>query len=115
MATNGRVGGLRVDPAVQDWQRSAATNRAALTKKQRKDRARVRVKYDMPPELKERIEAAAEHERTSASQFAAFLLIWAMEQYEDQGSQTGAALRDLVFEAKELSRSLRFEWNLKLD
>jgi len=109
------VGGLRVDPAVQDWQRSAATNRAALTKKQRKDRERVRVKYDVPAELKQRIEDAAASERTSSSQLAAFLLQWAMEQYEDQDSATGAALREMVFDAKEMSRSLRFEWNLNMD
>lgn len=106
---------MRVDPAVRDWQQSAATNRAALTKKQRKDRERIRVKYDMPPELKERIETAAASERTSSSQLAAFLLLWAMDQYEDRDSATGAALREMVFDAKEVSRSLRFEWNLNLD
>lgn len=107
-----RVGGLKVDPAVLDWQRSAATNAAALTKKQRQDRKRVRVKYDVSEELKRRIEEAAKAEGTSASQLAAFLLEWVMGQYEDEGSEVGAELRELVDGAKVPSRSMRIEWNL---
>jgi hypothetical protein len=110
-----RVGGLRLDPAVSEWQRTAATNAAALTKKQRKDRQRIRVKYDMPPALKERIVQAAKEEGTSASQLAAFLLTWAMDRWEDPDHPVGVELRELVDEAKFPSRSLRIEWNLDLD
>jgi len=107
-----RVGGLRgLDPAVTEWQKTAATNTAALTSKQRKDRGRVRVKYDLPEELKERIEAAAKAEGTSASQIAAFFLNYAMGEYE--GGQ-GNELSSLLFDSKEPSRSMRFQWNLRL-
>lgn len=107
-----RVGGLRVDPEVERWQRTAATNVAALTAKQKKDRKRVRVKYDMELDLKQRIERAAEAEGTSASQLAAFLLGWVMDHWESENSPTGHVLRGLVEGAKVPSRSLRFEWNL---
>ncbi len=106
----GRVGGLKaIDPAVAEWQKTAATNPAALTKKQRQDRQRVRVKYDLPPELKDWIEAVAKETGTSASQLAAFLLTWAMGHW---GEETG--LREAVEESKEPSRSMRFQWNLRL-
>ena len=38
---------------VADFRQGAATNVAALPTRQRRDRARVRVKTDLPPELKE--------------------------------------------------------------
>jgi hypothetical protein len=110
-----RVGGLRRDPAVSEWQRTAAANTAAMTKKQRKDRQRIRVKYDVTPGLKGRIEQAAKEEGTSASQLAAFLLTWAMDRWEDPDHPVGVELRELVDEAKSPSRSMRIEWNLDLD
>jgi len=111
---NKRVGGLRgLDPAVVDWQKTAATNTAALTSKQRKDRQRVRVKYDLPEELKTRIEEAAQANGTSASQLAAFLLTFAIREYEAETDQ-GQTLREAVEESKEPSRSMRFAWNLRL-
>jgi len=97
---------------VTEWQKTAATNTAALTSKQRKDRQRVRVKYDLPEEMKDHIEAVAKAEGTSASQLAAFLLSWAIGHWEDEAG--GVALRNLVFNSKEPSRSMRFQWNLRL-
>jgi len=108
-----RVGGLRADPEVLAWQEQAATNIGALTKKQRQDRKRVRVKYDVSAQLKDRVEAAAKAEGTSASQLAGFLLEWAMTHWEDEESEIGRVLRDLVDEAKIPSRSMRIEWNLQ--
>ena len=75
-AKGNRAGGLGIDPAVTAWQADAATNIAALTAKQRKDRERVRVKYDLTPQLKAAVEDGAKAEHTSASQLAAFLLTW---------------------------------------
>ncbi len=112
---NGRVrtGGLKLDPEVVAWQKQAAENPSTLTKKQKKDRVRVRVKYDLPKEVKEQIETVAKEEGTSASQLAAYLLVWAMEIWADEKG-AGKALRQQVFESKEPSRSMRFAWNLRL-
>jgi len=114
-ANKKRVGGLRADPEVLAWQQAAAVNTAALTKKERADRKRVRVKYDVSADLKARVEKAAKGEGTSASQLAAFLLEWLMGHYEDEGSEVGAELRELVDKAKVASRSMRIEWNLDAD
>lgn len=110
-----RVGGLRLDPAVAEWQRTAATNKAALTKKQRRDRERVRVRLDMSPGLKKRLEKAAAEEGTSASQLGTFLLAWVMKHWEDEESEIGRELREMVFEAKVPSRSMQIEWNLEIE
>ena len=67
---DGRVGGLAVDPAIRDWQRSAAENTAALTKKQRQDRKRTTAKYDVPSWLKDAVAEVAQENETSASQMA---------------------------------------------
>ena len=109
-----RQGGLKIDPAVRAFQERAAENPAALSKKQKKDRQRVRVKYDLPPALKAAIEEAAAEERTSASQLAAFVLGWAMGKWADEESEVGKELRGLVFEAKRPSKSMRFDWNLEV-
>ncbi len=101
-----RAGGLKLDPAVAAWQKQAATNTAALTKKQRADRVRVRVKYDLDPKLKAIIEAEAKRIHTSASQMAAFLLAYAIRHIDDP---------DLVHWLKEglsPSNTMRFEFNL---
>ena len=110
-----RRGGLRVDPAVAEWQRTAAENVAALSRKQRRDRRRVRVRLDMPPGLKERIEAAAQAEGTSVSQLGAFLLNWLMAHYEDPESEIGGELRARVEGARAPSRSMKIEWNLEFE
>ena len=75
-----RVGGLakaKVDPAVADWLKDAQTNKAALTKKQKRDMKRVRVKYDLDPKLKTLIEAKAKRVGTSAAQLASFRVTYA--------------------------------------
>jgi len=85
-----RKGGLKIDPDVKAWQKNAATNKAALTKKQRRDGARVRVKYDLPPELKAAIEVAAKDYGTSASQFAGWLLLWAIMKCNERPPMTAS-------------------------
>lgn len=106
-----RVGGLakaNVDPAVADWLKDAQTNRAALTKKQKADRKRVRVKYDLSPELKSVIEREAKRIGTSASQLAAFLLEFAMKEARGGNAEIKAALAD----GRTPSATMKFEWNL---
>lgn len=102
--------GARVDSAVVAWSKDAARNKGVLSRKQKADQARVRVKYDLPPELKQEIEQAAREEKTSASQLAAFLLAWAMREYAG-GSEE---LREALADAARPSRALRFERDLEL-
>jgi len=105
-----RVGGLVVDPEVADWQRTAAENTAALTKKQRKERARMTAKYDMPRWLKMAVEEAAIECETSASQMAAFLIAWALRLYRRRDVE----LVDAIWTNRSQARTLRFESNLRI-
>jgi len=111
---NERRGGLKrqggLDPAVAAWQRKAATNTAAMTGKQRRDRERVRVKYDVPATLKGAVEAIGKRQGTSASQAAAVLLGWAVMRYAERAE----GLRAVFDEGKAVSRTPRFEWNVAL-
>ncbi len=104
-----RKGGILVDPDVAAWQKSAATNKATLTKKQAADRARVRVAVDMSPELKESIERSAQIEETSVSQFAAFLLTWAVRAYR----AGNAELREAMLASRERTRTPRFRYDVE--
>lgn len=106
-----RVGGLKkanVDPAVADWLKDAQTNKAALTKKQKRDMKRVRVKYDLDPKLKGLIEAKAKRIGTSASQLAAFLLEYAAWKM----AAGDAEIREALVDGKSPSATMKFEWNL---
>ena len=110
-----RVGGanlLRNDPDAENWVREAAENPAALSKKQKRDRARIRVKYDLDPALKIAIEkiANADHEDTSASQAAALLLAWAVQAY----SAGDAQLHETFQTQKMPSRTPKFAWNIEI-
>ena len=120
MPTAKRKGGLgvgssenpEVNPAVLDWVKSSTPSTPTVTNKRRKDQARVRVKYDMPEELKRAIEeeAALEGIDTSASQFAAFLLAWAMKEYR----AGNAEIHETIKNSLTLARSLRFTSNLDI-
>ena len=108
---NERVGGLKktsIDPAVADWLKDAQTNKAALTKKQKRDMKRVRVKYDLDPKLKVLIEAKAKRVGTSASQLAAFLLTYAAWKM----AASDAEIREALADGKSPSATMKFEWNL---
>ncbi len=107
-----RKGGLRVDPAVAAFQKNAATNTAALTAKQRRDRKRVRVMYDLAPEVKGAIERIADEQDTSASQAAALLLAWAAGRYFE-GNGVAKELREAFHDGREPARTPRFEWNVE--
>ena len=115
MGNNGsrRVGGIQIaDPAVTEWQQTAARNRAALTRKQRQDRERVRVRYDVPPWLKEAVEQVAAELDTSISQAGAFLLAWALDAYRRGDGELLSALEG----AKEANhRSPRFVYDLRIE
>jgi hypothetical protein len=107
MTTLQRAGGLKLDPAVAQWQKKAMTNMGAQTRKQRSDRVRVRVKYDLAPELKGCIEAEAKRVHTSASQMAAFLLAYAVHHLGDE--ELATALQG----GTSPSSTMKFEFNLE--
>jgi len=107
---NERRGGLQLDPAVEEWRAEAADNPARLTKKQREDRARTRVRYDVPAWLKAAVEDVAAGQETSASQAAALLLAWSLKLYRDRDP----ALLDAFFDNRKPSRTLRFEYNVNI-
>ncbi|MCD6344170.1 MAG: hypothetical protein J7M17_00990 [Anaerolineae bacterium] len=106
-----RFGGIKVDPAVQAFQERAATNNAALTRKQRREQKRVRVNFDVPPEVKAALEkvADAEHEDTSMAQVAAVLLAWGLAAYIAGQAETRA-----LFDNHTLARTPRFAWNIEI-
>lgn len=108
-----RRGGLQnVDPAVMEFMRGADTNPAALTAKQRRDRKRTRVMYDLDPEVKTAIEDIAKEQKTSASQAAALLLTWVAARYF-QNNGIATELKEAFFDGHELARTPRFEWNIE--
>lgn len=110
--SNSRVGGLKktqLDPAVASMLKDASINKAALTSAQKKDRKRIRVKYDLSPELKGIIEREAKRISTSASQLAAFLLEFAVTEYRAGNDEIKSAL----MEGKTPSATMKFEWNLE--
>ena len=105
MSGNGeRVGGLRGDRDTLAWLEGAAGNRAARTQKQARDAERIRVRLDVPREVKAALERVAAELGTSASQAGAYLLCDALIGY--------------FLEQPELpllpSRSPRVEWNVDL-
>lgn len=106
-----REGGLDGgDPDVKAWLDEAAENRSALTEKQRRDRERVRGRYDMPRWLKEAVDEAADVYETSASQMAATLLAWALKDLNEGDGE----LRKVIEGNRALSRSLRFRYDLEI-
>lgn len=101
-----RSGGLKLDPAVAAWQKAAATNTAAMTKKQKADRVRVRVKYDLAPALKSIIHDQAKRVHTSDSQMAAFLLAYAVHHLDD------VEFKDALANGTSPSSTMKFDFNL---
>lgn len=110
-----RVGGLQrgaADPAVSEWLGGAAQNRAALSKKQRREGARARVKYDLPPALKEAIDELAKRGdiSTSASQLGAFLMAFGLRAL----LAGEPALHEALREGRSPARTLQFTHNLDI-
>ena len=107
-----RKGGMRLDPAVIEFQKKAATNTAALTKKQKADRRRNgrQVKLDLiSAERKALLEWIAGQEGTSVSQAGNLLLAWAMRGYLRKDEEIHVAFE----EGRLPARTPRFEWNVR--
>lgn len=106
-----RIGGVgRLDEGTNQWLNAGAQNPATLTAKQKKDRARVRARYDIAPELKAAIEEEARRVEvdTSYSQFAELLLEYGLAAWR------AGKLTDVYYRLRRPSRSLRFRWDLEL-
>ena len=102
-----RIGGLGLDPAVAEWRKRAAENKAALTKKQRRDRARSRAHYDLSAELQQALQDVAKQEDTSISQVVEMFLWYALHHYR-RGS---VELKDAFNDGRRPARTPRFSWN----
>ncbi len=111
--TERQGGARRLDKRTEEWLKKASSNPGALTAKQRRERQRVRVMYDLPPEVKQAIERVAVEQKTSASQAAALLLTWALLQYVGRG-MAAREIDDAFYEGHEPSRTPRFEWNVEI-
>lgn len=110
-----RVGGLntsKLDPAVARWQQNAATNPATVSKKQRRDRDRVRIYVDVDETLKAALEALAgwEREDSSMSQVAEMLIAFGLREYIRDNTELQAAFQT----GKTHARTPRFTWNLEI-
>jgi|WetSurMetagenome_2_1015567.scaffolds.fasta_scaffold19916_8 hypothetical protein len=106
-----RVGGLKgIDPAVAAWQKGAATNEAALTNRQRYERARVRVRIDVPEAVAQGLEREAATWETSQSQLGAFLLGWALFQLHSGDTE----LAGIVEGARTWSKAINVKYDLTL-
>lgn len=99
------------DPDTIAWLTNAARNRAAMTAKQLKDAARVRVRFDVPAPIKNRFAALAAELNTSTSQLGAFTVMWFILGYE----RTDPHLDQLLNESFRESRSIRHQCDISLD
>lgn len=109
-----RRGGLSkgVDIAIVEFRRQAATNQAALTRRQHYDRKRVQIRIDVAgcEIVKEALDALASEHGTSASQLGAFLLAWSLERF-----YTDQELDDLLGNSLAPARALRIQNDVVLD
>ena len=102
-----RISGLRPDPAIADLLRSSVENRAALSRKKKLDRKRIKATYDLDPGLQDAFTALAKEWDTSTSQAVALCLDYSLHAYEQSEPDLLAAL-----ETREVTRTPRFSWNL---
>lgn len=88
----------------------AKKNRAAMSKKQKYDAKRIRVRFDVPESIKELLVDEASGLGTSVNDLGTFLLVYALALY--LGSQE---MDELLEAGKEFSRSPRKEIEIHLD
>ena len=90
-----RINPLPNDSDTLSWLQDATPNRTAMSKRQRYEAKRVRVRLDVPPEVKEALALLASKLSTSSSQVGALLLAWGLLQYQggDRGIHRGIEKR----------------------
>lgn len=111
-----RVGGFGVHGSADldtlaQMRQSAVRNKAALTPKQKRDRKRKRVMYDIDPVVKDAAQLLAQREDTSASQFVEMLIVYGIRAYLRGDEELQGAL---ALEVRTHANTLRFSWNLHL-
>jgi len=99
--------GLTVDPKVAQLLEESVENRAALSKKQRRDRSRSKATYDLSPDIQALVQKITALEESSASQVVEWLLTFACNEYLRNNPELAAG-----FAEKEMSRTPRFVYNL---
>ena len=104
-----RHSGLRTDPKISQLLQDSVENRAALTKKQKRDRTRKKATYDLPPEIQDAVTEIAQKEDTSTSQIVDIFLAYAVEQYQQKEERIIEGMAD-----RSPSRTPRFSWNLQI-
>ncbi len=108
---SGLTAGGRLDPKVAEMLQDAVPNKAALTAKQKRDRQRKRVMYDIDPTIKAVVQSFAKREDTSASQFVEILLAFGLRAYLRGDPELKQAMS---LETRKRSRTPRFYWDLAL-
>lgn len=104
-----RHSGLRMDPKISELLHDSVENRAALTQKQKRDRARKKATYDLSPELQDAVTEIARKEDTSTSQIVGIFLAYAVAQYQQKEVRLGEGMAE-----RSPSRTPRFSWNLQI-
>ena len=102
-----RISGLRPDPKISELLQGSVENRAALTKKQKRDRSRQKATYDLSPGLQDAVSAVAQREDTSSSQIVALCLAYALDAYVRKDPTLTAGMAERTHAATP-----RFSWNL---
>jgi len=82
-------------------------NRAALSKKQRRDRSRSKATYDLSPDIQALVQKITALEESSASQVVEWLLTFACNEYLRANAEVLVG-----FAEKDISRTPRFVYNL---
>lgn len=112
--TDTLVGGLTavvVDPAIEQFRKTAAHNRSARTPKQKYDAARRRVRTDCPGWLIARLDEIAAELHTSRTQLTAFFLAWAVSRYARQDPE----LEEILYSSMRDSRNINVETDIGLE
>jgi hypothetical protein len=99
--------GLTVDPKVAQLLEESVENRAALTKRQRRDRSRTKATYDISPDVQALVQKISAMEESSTSQVVEWLLTFACNEYLQANPEV-----IIGFRKKEISRTPRFTYNL---
>ena len=99
--------GLTIDPKVAQLLEDSVENRAAQTKKQRRDRIRTKATYDLSPDAQALVQKITALEESSASQVVEWLLVFACNEYLRANPEVLVG-----FQGKEISRTPRFTYNL---